>query len=215
MTHLRPLREGARNTREHVGLKEPWRADPLVAPPEVRAVFEQAPLQTRPGKEGIRITKGKAPQEGGGSPEPPMPPREETPAASSKSAEAWDIVRVHAIAAVATYVVPIPLVAFGVLGVQQRMIRQLARLYEVEYSKQLAESLIGSVLGISTARVLTGLLRLVPGLGALGILALPSASTYALGKVFIKHFESGGTLLTFDVARAKAAYDKHLAEKSE
>jgi uncharacterized protein (DUF697 family) len=94
------------------------------------------------------------------------------------------------------------------------MIRQLARLYEVEFSQQRAESIIGSLLGVGAARSLVGFLRFVPGLGALGILALPSASTYALGKVFIKHFESGGTFLTFDLARAKAANDKHLAEKS-
>ena len=36
-------------------------------------------------------------------------------------------------------------------------------------------------------------------------LALPPASTYALGQVFIKHFSSGGTFLTFDFEKAKSS----------
>ncbi|MCP4106117.1 MAG: hypothetical protein GY749_11350 [Desulfobacteraceae bacterium] len=33
-----------------------------------------------------------------------------------------------------------------------------------------------------------------------------SASTYALGKIFIQHFASGGTFLTFDPEKVKAYY---------
>jgi hypothetical protein len=36
------------------------------------------------------------------------------------------------------------------------------------------------------------------GAGAFSMAALCGGTTYAIGKVFIQHFESGGTFLTFD-----------------
>ena len=38
--------------------------------------------------------------------------------------------------------------------------------------------------------------------------AFGAASTYAVGQIFIQHFESGGTLLTFDPERVRAHYRK-------
>ena len=35
---------------------------------------------------------------------------------------------------------------------------------------------------------------------------LTGASTYAVGRVFIQHFESGGTFLTLDPDKVKAHY---------
>jgi uncharacterized protein (DUF697 family) len=130
----------------------------------------------------------------------------------AKSADASKIVRNHMIAAAAANIMPLPFVSAGILGgIQLRMISQLARLYEVELSEQRANSIIGTLVGISATATAAGLLRMLPGigqaLGALGALTVPSASTYALGKVFIKHFESGGTFLTFDIDRAKADYE--------
>jgi hypothetical protein len=39
---------------------------------------------------------------------------------------------------------------------------------------------------------------------------LGGASTYAVGRVFIQHFESGGTLLTFDPAKVRDYYTHQL-----
>jgi uncharacterized protein (DUF697 family) len=140
---------------------------------------------------------------------------QEKPAADPKAAEASKIIRNHAIAAVATCLIPIPFVGVGLLaGAHLRMISQLARLYEVEFSEQRAKSIIGSLMGISATGAALSLLRLSPALGLLGALTLPSASTYALGKVFTEHFESGGTFLTFDPEKARALYDKALTEKA-
>jgi len=133
-----------------------------------------------------------------------------TAEASAKSADAGKIVRNHMIAAVAANaVMMIPFVSAGIVDViQQRMLSQLARLYEVEFSKQRANAIIGSLVGISATATATSLLRMLPGIGQVLSLTLPSASTYALGKVFTKHFESVGTFLTFDPARAKPDYDE-------
>lgn len=142
-----------------------------------------------------------------------MSEAQQTSTSDPKAAEASKIIRNHAIAAVATCLVPIPFVGIGVLGAAHlRMARQLAKLYDVEFSEQRAKSIIGSLLGISTTGFALACLRAIPGLQILGALTLPSASTYALGKVFVEHFESGGTFLTFDPDRAKDSYDKALDE---
>ena len=37
---------------------------------------------------------------------------------------------------------------------------------------------------------------------------IAGASTYAVGKVFYRHFASGGTFLTFDPEKARAYYEE-------
>jgi len=140
--------------------------------------------------------------------------------ADPKSARAAQIVRTHMIAAVAAGVIPIPILGAVLLGgVHLRMLSQLARLYDVAFPEQRANAIIGSLVGVAGTASAASLLRVVPGvgqvLGVLGGLALRSASTYALGEVFTRHFESGGTFLTFDPDRAKPDYHKMLTEKAE
>ena len=44
---------------------------------------------------------------------------------------------------------------------------------------------------------------------------IAGASTYALGKVFKKHFEAGGTFLSFDSERMKKYYNEKFGEGKE
>src|SRR5437868_4916454 len=59
------------------------------------------------------------------------------------------------------------------------------------------------------------LLWVVPVVGPLvGLFTMPAvatASCWATGQVFIRHFESGGTVHDFDPARASAHYSSQLA----
>jgi uncharacterized protein (DUF697 family) len=59
-------------------------------------------------------------------------------------------------------------------------------------------------------------LKIVPGLGCVaGAVALPvvaGASTYALGRVFVQHYESGGSLIDLDREKAKAYFAKAYEE---
>ena len=128
------------------------------------------------------------------------------------------LVRNHMFGSAAAGILPMPLLDIAILGaIQLRMINKLASLYEVDFSEQRAKAIIGSLAGISLAATTGGLLRsLVPGIGravfGLASLTLPAASTYALGHVFIKHFDSGGTFVTFDEERAKKDYEEKLVE---
>jgi hypothetical protein len=66
--------------------------------------------------------------------------------------------------------------------------------------------------GSSLARMGARVVKLIPGvgsvLGGVTLAVLSGASTYALGEVFKKHFETGGTFLDFDVERLKKFYNE-------
>jgi uncharacterized protein (DUF697 family) len=134
--------------------------------------------------------------------------------AATKAAQ---IVRSHMFGSVAAGILPIPLLDAGILAaIHLRMVHKLADLYEVEYSEQRANAIIGSLVGVSITATAVSMLRMIPGFGqallGVGALTLPPASTYALGQVFIKHFESGGTFMTFDTKRAKEDYDEKIED---
>jgi uncharacterized protein (DUF697 family) len=107
--------------------------------------------------------------------------------------------------------IPIPLVDMAAVGgVQLQMLRRLSEIYGVPFSenrgKSIIASLAGAVIPASTATTTAvgvgSLIKSVPGFGtAIGALTMPvfsAGATYVIGKVFIQHFASGGTLLDFN-----------------
>ena len=128
-----------------------------------------------------------------------------------------DIVRKNVYCTAGVGCVPIPLVDLvGIGGFQALMIKQLSHLYGVKFNDHVARNLVTALLGTLSARVLiTGavgsIFKIIPGIGAFigGLIAVPAiagAVTYAIGRVFIKHFEEGGTLLDLNVDRTKAFF---------
>ena len=102
---------------------------------------------------------------------------------------------------------PIPvvdLVAVG--GLQLQMLRRLSQIYDVPFSENRGKAVISSLLGamIPTASGLgaADALKAIPIIGtiisAFITPALAAGATYAIGRVFIQHFASGGTLLDFN-----------------
>ena len=103
--------------------------------------------------------------------------------------------------------VPIPLVDVAAVGgVQLQMLRRLSEIYGVPFSDNMGKSVIaslaGSVIPASTAVGVGSFMKALPGVGtAIGAITMPVVSagaTYLIGKVFIQHFASGGTLLDFN-----------------
>jgi uncharacterized protein (DUF697 family) len=107
--------------------------------------------------------------------------------------------------------IPIPLVDMAAVGgVQLQMLRRLSEIYGVPFSenrgKSILASLAGAVIPASTATTTAigvgSLVKSLPGVGtAIGALTMPvfsAGATYVIGKVFIQHFASGGTLLDFN-----------------
>ena len=105
-------------------------------------------------------------------------------------------------------VIPIPLVDMAaVTGVQLKMIKEISRVYDVEFSevkgKSIITSLLGSIIPNSlSAGALGSAFKLIPVIGwyagSVSMSAFSGAATYAIGKVFIQHFASGGTFLEFN-----------------
>ena len=125
------------------------------------------------------------------------------------------IIRNHMYSAFGLGLIPLPLIDFAaVTGVQLNLIRKLAKIYDIPFSKDkvknILTSLIGGAVPAATGMPLASLAKGVPIVGySLGAIAMPvvaSASTYALGHVFNRHFASGGTFLTFDTEKVKDYY---------
>ena len=111
--------------------------------------------------------------------------------------------------------IPIPVVDLAaVTGIQLRMIGDLAKQYNLTFSRDAGKALLGSLVGggatAAGGPIAASVVKGIPLIGqTAGVAAMPAAagaSTYAVGKVFIQHFESGGTLLDFDPERVRAHY---------
>ncbi len=103
--------------------------------------------------------------------------------------------------------VPVPYLDLALLAsVQTKLIVNLASLYDQKLSKQTVTGvitlLIGTLAPSGAARVTTSVLsKFMPGFGsAIGTVSLATfaaSATYAIGKVFVRHFENGGSFSAF------------------
>lgn len=131
-----------------------------------------------------------------------------------KSKRADRTIRNHILWSMGAGFIPFPVADFlAVAAVQLDMIRSLSNVYDVDFKETEGKALITSLTGSGLSRVgANALIKMIPGvgtaLGGVSMSALSGASTYALGQVFKRHFESGGTFLDFDTGRFKKFYDE-------
>lgn len=132
-----------------------------------------------------------------------------------KDRHADTIIRNHVLWSMgASYVIPLPVAdIFAVSALQLDMIRQLCRVYEIDFAETQGKAIVTSLTTSTMARAgARSLIKLVPGLGTvvggITVAAVNGASTYALGQVFRRHFSGGGTFLDFDTDRLKKLYQE-------
>ena len=109
--------------------------------------------------------------------------------------------------------VPVPIVDMvTITGVQVSMLRALAGLYGVPFSQERGRTLVAALLGglmptLAGHQILATVAQRLTVVGTLfGMVSLSGfavTATYAVGRVFTAHFESGGTLLDIDVDTAR------------
>lgn len=134
---------------------------------------------------------------------------------SSKVEQANSTIRRHALGAAAALLIPVPLLDAGLLlGAQVNLVRSLAKIYEHPFSEHLVKSLVSALVGASVPGLTWSLLKAMPIVGTIGASAAGAAATYAVGKVFVQHFESGGTFLTFDPEKVKEHYARELGKET-
>jgi len=128
----------------------------------------------------------------------------------------------HVMMAAGAGLLPVPLLDIAaVTGINLKMLRDLSALYKVEFRGELARSAVASLLTSVGGEMLvmgpvSSLLKAIPGVGSVvGGLAGPGVMgglTYATGRVFQHHFESGGTFLDFDASRFTSIFKREAAE---
>jgi uncharacterized protein (DUF697 family) len=145
-------------------------------------------------------------------------------AAETRRAEADNTVKNHVMIALSLGLVPLPLFDLALLtGSQIKMVHSLSGLYGQPFAKDRVKAIVISL--ISGSAPVLGVIglssgaKIIPGIGSLvgsgGVAVTGGALTYAVGRVFVQHFESGGTLLNFDLSKARASFKKELHQGRE
>jgi uncharacterized protein (DUF697 family) len=140
----------------------------------------------------------------------------------SKEEAAERIIKHNVLWSAGAGVIPVPLLdAAATAAVQIRMLKQLADLYEVPFREDRIKNVCSGLVGGLGAPVVGGTLgvsalKFVPVFGPIvALLAMPASSaafTYAVGKVFVQHFASGGTFLDFDPKTVREYFTKQFEE---
>ena len=135
------------------------------------------------------------------------------------------LVRNHSVLSAAMGAVPMPPLAMGlILANNLTMLKRLSSVYNVKFRKDIGKAVISSFLGgcgtVSiSGRVIWGLSTAIPvAAPVISIVTTPiigAATTYAIGHLFIQHFESGGTFLNFDPEKVKGHYAELFAQGKE
>lgn len=117
--------------------------------------------------------------------------------------------------------VPLPLLDLAAVGtVQGKMVIDLAHLYGHSASSETARGVISVLLGtLFPAGVTNSLLgtgaKLMPVSALFGVAsmaALSAGATYAIGKVFVTHFEKGGSFANFDPGSVKEELKREFSD---
>lgn len=143
--------------------------------------------------------------------------QEQEVSVEERQEKAFQIVHRYAFGTSALGLLPAPGLDLVLVGAAQlKMISELAKVYGVPFRKGRVETVIAVLTGALVTGPINGLtasvLKLFPILGDFtGLIAgaiSSSALTYALGVVFVQHFEAGGNVLNFDPAEMRAFFQK-------
>ena len=141
---------------------------------------------------------------------------------SEKEQLAEKTVKRYMLWSVGAALIPIPFADIvALLAAQLKMIAEIAKIYGVPFKTSRGKALVASLLGAIVPQALSfgavgSLLKAIPVVGAMAgvpsMIVFCGASAWALGKVFIQHFESGGTFLNFDPEQVKEYFKAQFDE---
>lgn len=109
-----------------------------------------------------------------------------------------------------------------ITGIQLKMLSELSKLYKIEFKRDRGKAIVTSLIsGIFANRFMFSaapfMVRYIPVVGflmaPLSIVLFSSAVTYSVGRVFIQHFESGGTFLNFKPDEVRTFFRKEFEKK--
>jgi uncharacterized protein (DUF697 family) len=121
----------------------------------------------------------------------------------------------HILASMGVGLIPLPVVDMvALMGIQLDMIRRIAAEYDIPFRQDAGKSIITSLMGgflpVTLGCAIASMIKVIPLIGqTTGAVTMPvisGASTYAIYKVFVQHFESGGTFLDLDPSKVKSYF---------
>jgi len=143
---------------------------------------------------------------------------------TAASAEAERIIRSSVYTAMGIGIVPIPF--FNVAAVTASslvMIRRLSELYGVEFKEGIAKKILTSVagagFGVLASAPVESAMRFVPVIGLPLTIAtkpvLNGMTTYAIGRMFVTHFERGGSFVGANMDEMKSDFSSAFKNSRE
>lgn len=118
--------------------------------------------------------------------------------------------------------IPIPYLDIASLGViQANMILDLSRVYDQPVSKRAVQSVVAVLFGTlapsgAAQYALTASAKFIPGYGsaisAVTLATFGAAATFAIGKIFVRHYENGGTFDDFSATEVQADLKKEFSK---
>lgn len=133
---------------------------------------------------------------------------------TERTKHADTVIRNHVVASMGFGFIPIPVAdVFAVSAAQLDMIRQLCRVYDIDFKETQGKAVVSALTTSALAKIgavsLTKMIPIVGSfIGGFTNAALAGATTYAVGEVFKRHFEMGGTILDFDTERMKKVFQE-------
>ena len=139
---------------------------------------------------------------------------------SQAKVQAEGIVQKHVLWSMGMGAIPIPFLdTIAVSAMQYEMLKQVSNLYGFEMSENMGKSLISMIAGGTLVRMGASAVKTIPIIGSFlgggAMVILSGASTYAIGSVFIQHFESGGDLFDIDTEKFKNFYKEKFEQGKE
>jgi uncharacterized protein (DUF697 family) len=141
---------------------------------------------------------------------------------SDKDVAAQEIVKRYSLYAGGAGLIPVPVVDFAAIAaIEVKMLQELGNLYDVPFSQDKVRPIVAALIGGYTSTkvgygVGGSMMKSVPVLGSvLGMISVPAFGaglTWAIGRIFITHFASGGTFLDFDPSKVRDFFSKSKTE---
>ena len=135
---------------------------------------------------------------------------------SEKDLRAEEVIKRYAAYSAGAGLIPVPVLDMAAIGaVQLKMLQDISAVYDVPFENDRVRPIVAAIIGgYAASKLGTGIggsmLKSVPLFGQVfGVLAVPAFGaglSWAIGRVFMQHFASGGTFLDFDPDKVRAFF---------
>jgi len=131
--------------------------------------------------------------------------------------EAQSLIKRHVLMSMAAGAIPLPLVDIAaVTALRLELVKALSAHYGVACDRASSKAIIGALTGSTLTQLGASVVKAVPFVGSLigGVtqVVLSGAATYALGAVFARHFQRGGSVEGLDLKAAGAEFSRLFEE---